>query len=270
MTIWAIADIHASRRDPRTGQPLKPMDVFGERWADHVDRLEHAWAQRVNSNDTVVVAGDIDWALHLEGAMDTLHRLAGWNGRKILVRGNHDHWWSSKTTNKVRAVLPPGMCLLHNNAYVADGYNICGAKGSPVPGSAEWTPQEEKLLNREVQRLQTSLAARDPALPTIVALHYPPFYAGQQPSAYRALLETDGIVCCVYGHLHGDAAGTGPNGALGGVHYQLVAGDATDFMPVPLADSRGDDEACWPIGGTCGSADRRASARVTLAGKDDR
>lgn len=270
MTIWAIADIHASGRDPMTGQPLKPMDVFGERWADHVERLEHAWAQRVSSSDTVVVAGDIDWALHLEGAMDTLHRMAAWNGRKILVRGNHDYWWSSKTTNKVRAVLPPSVCLLHNNAYLADGYNICGAKGSPVPGSSEWTAHDEKLLNREVQRLETSLAARDSSLSTIVALHYPPFYAGQQTSAYRALLETEGVEICVYGHLHGNAAGTGPNGSLGGVHYQLVAADAADFMPVPLVDSRGHNEACLPSGGTCGSADRQASDRVTLARKDDR
>jgi len=258
VTIWAIADIHASGRDPLTRQPLKPMDVFGERWADHVERLECAWAQRVSSSDTVIVAGDIDWALHLEAAMDTLHRLAAWNGRKILVRGNHDYWWSSKTTNKVRAVLPPGVCLLHNNAYLADGFNICGAKGSPVPGDWEWAPRDEKLLNREVHRLRTSLAARDPALPTIVALHYPPFYAGQQTSAYRTLLETHGVVCCVYGHLHGNAADTGPKGAHGGVHYQLVAGDATDFMPVSLVDLRGDKEACLPVGGTCGSAGRPA------------
>jgi len=270
VTIWAIADIHASRRDPLTGQPLKPMDVFGEQWADHVDRLENAWAQRVSSTDTVIVAGDIDWALNLEDAMDTLHRLAAWNGCKILIRGNHDYWWSSKTTNKVRAVLPPGMCLLHNNAYTADGYNICGAKGSPVPGGMEWTPQDEKLLKREVQRFQISLAARDPALPTIVALHYPPFYAGQQTSAYRALLETDGVEFCVYGHLHGSAAGTGPNGVHGGVHYQLVAGDATDFTPVPLIDSKANDEACLSVGGTCGAARRSAFDRVTFTGKDER
>jgi len=243
VTIWAIADIHASRTDPLTGRPLKPMDVFGEQWDGHVERLESAWAQRVHSSDTVIVAGDIDWALHLEDATETLHRLAAWNGRKILIRGNHDYWWSSKTTSKVRSALPNRMYLLHNNAYVADGYNICGAKGSPVPGGSEWTPQDEKLLSREVQRLQTSLAARDPCLPTIVALHYPPFYTGQQTSAYRALLETNGVVCCVYGHLHGDAAGTGPNGIFGGVHYQLVAVDATDFTPVPLVDSRDDREA---------------------------
>jgi len=268
VTIWAIADIHASRRDPLTGRPLKPMDVFGEQWADHVDRLEYAWAQRVSSSDTVIMAGDIDWALNLEDAMDTLHRLAAWNGRKILIRGNHDYWWSSKTTNKVRAVLPPGMCLLHNNAYVADGYNICGAKGSPVPGGLEWTPQDEKLLKREVQRLQTSLAARDPALPTIVALHYPPFYAGQPTSAYRALLETHGVEFCVYGHLHGNTAGTGPNGAHGGVHYQLVAGDATDFIPVPLIESRGDQDHGGPAGGIPGSDDRPDP--LALAVKDAR
>jgi predicted phosphohydrolase len=235
MSIWAVADIHASRLDPETGQPAKPMDIFGPGWERHVDRLEAAWEANVQPTDIVIIAGDIDWALRLEDAAETLTRIAGWPGRKILLRGNHDYWWSSKTTNKVRRCLPDGIDLLYNNALVAEGFNICGAKGSPVPGGIDWSEQDAKLLNREVQRLDLSLQARDPALPTIVALHYPPFHVAHPASPYRVAIERAHVSGCVYGHLHGTSGGSGPRGCIGGVEYYLVAGDAVDFKPVLIA-----------------------------------
>lgn len=232
MTIWAIADIHASRTDAATGRPLKPMDPFGPEWVDHVNRLERAWKDRVQPDDTVVVAGDIDWALTLDQAMETINRIASWPGNKVLIRGNHDYWWSSKTTNRVRRAMPEGIELLHNNAFVADGYNICGAKGSPVPGGAEWTDTDARLLAREVVRLRVSLDARDPGLPTIVALHYPPFYPPGGESPYRDLMKEYGVRFCVYGHLHGDARSAGPAGDWDRTFYTNVAGDAVGFTPV--------------------------------------
>lgn len=231
MSIWAIADIHASATEPTTGRPIKSMDVFGAEWQDHVERLERSWQRSVQPADTVIVAGDIDWALRLADAMETLERIDSWNGRKVLIRGNHDYWWSSKTTNKVRRVLPPSVSLLHNEALQVDGFNICGAKGSPVPGGIDWTEENAKLLNREVQRLETSLAARDPGLPTVVALHYPPFYPAHGTSPYREAIERSGAAICVFGHLHGTGAGGGPRGRIGSVEYRLVAADALDFQP---------------------------------------
>src|SRR5579884_1523559 len=115
MTIWAIADIHASATEPATGLPIKSMDVFGPQWTNHVDRLEEAWRDLVEEADTVIVAGDIDWALYLDDALETLRRIDSWPGDKLLIRGNHDYWWSSKTTNKVRRALPPSLRLLHND-----------------------------------------------------------------------------------------------------------------------------------------------------------
>lgn len=235
MTIWAIADIHASRTNVITGQPEKPMDLFGPRWAGHLERLERAWQERVAPGDTVIVAGDIDWALHLEEAGETLDRLASWPGTKLLLRGNHDYWWSSKTTNRVRRALPPGLIALHNDSYQAEGFNICAAKGSPVPGGMDWTANDAKLLNREVARLEMSLCTRDPALPTIAALHYPPFYPAHPESPYRSLLEREGVEACVYGHLHGAGASAGPHGRIGPVLYRLVAADYVDFAPVLVA-----------------------------------
>ena len=235
MAIWAIADIHGSRTDPESGEPSKPMDVFGGEWTGHMQRLREAWLDAVRTDDTVIVAGDIDWALHLQDAYETLSMLDALPGEKLLVRGNHDYWWSSKTTNRVRRVLPPSLSLLHNNAFVRDGFNICGAKGSPVPGGIDWTPSDEKILNREVGRLEESIRQRDPALDTIVALHYPPFYRGHPSSPYRDVLERHGVRVCVFGHLHGASAASGPQGTHEGVSYLLVAGDAVGFRPVLLA-----------------------------------
>lgn len=235
MSIWAIADIHASATEPATGLPIKSMDVFGPQWTNHVDRLERAWQERVSGGDTVIVAGDIDWALHLPDAMETLNRIDSWNGHKILLRGNHDYWWSSKTTNRVRQALPPSITLLHNNSLIAEGMNISGAKGSPVPGGADWTDENAKLLNRETQRLRMSLESRDRRLPIIVALHYPPFYPSHPDGPYADLLSEYAVSVCVYGHLHGRAAGSGPSGLFHGTEFMLVAADAVNFEPQLVA-----------------------------------
>jgi predicted phosphohydrolase len=211
------------------------MDVFGPRWENHLERLEVGWRAEVAAEDTVIVAGDIDWALHLEDAAETLERLHRLPGRKVLLRGNHDYWWSSKTTNKVRRALPPSLTVIHNDSVQAEGFNICGAKGSPVPGGLDWTEQDAKLLNREVQRLEVSLNSRDRALATIAALHFPPFYPAHDVSPYRVALEAADVSACVYGHLHAEAAANGPQGEWGSVRYVLVAGDAVDFRPVLIA-----------------------------------
>ncbi len=232
MTLWAVGDLHASRPDPDSGLPTKPMDVFGPHWTGHMERLEAAWRRTVRPCDTVLVAGDTDWALRLEDAMFTLQRLGSWTGNKIIIRGNHDYWWSSKTTSKVRKVLPPSIRLLHNDSISVEDVNICGAKASPVQGGIDWTSENEKLLKREVQRLRLSLDARQPALDTVVVLHYPPFYPGLGSSPYKEMLQEYGVKRCVYGHLHGQAAAAGPKGTHDGIEYRLVAGDYVNFEPV--------------------------------------
>lgn len=211
------------------------MDVFGDRWLNHVERLERSWQAEVSPQDTVIVAGDIDWALHLDEARETLERLDRLPGSKILIRGNHDYWWSSKSTNKVRKALPLSVQLIHNEALQVEGFNICGTKGSPVPGGIDWTPDNEKLLNRELQRLGASMEARDASLPTLVAMHYPPYYPSSGNSVFSTLLSAQGVAAVVYGHLHGAASASGPEGLHDGVRYVLVAGDAVGFRPVQVA-----------------------------------
>lgn len=235
MSIWGIADIHASPIDPDTGQPVKPMSVFGDQWLDHVDRLESNWNAVVEPRDTVIIAGDIDWALRLEDALPTLERIGRWNGHKILLRGNHDYWWSSGATSKVRRILPSNMQLLHNNAITVEGMNLVGTKGSAVPGGIEWTETEAKLLNRETERFMLSLAARDPSLPTIAALHYPPFYPLLGPTSFVDLMRSAPVELCVYGHIHGFQARSGPRGLINGINYVPLAADFLEFKPALLA-----------------------------------
>lgn len=213
------------------------MDSFGPAWVGHMDKLEAAWQHLVGPQDTVVLAGDIDWSLYLQDAMFTLNRLHQWNGSKILVRGNHDYWWSSKSTNQVRRILPPSIRLIHNDSIAVEDVNICGCKGSPVPGGMEWTTDNEKLLRRELHRLRLSLDSRNPSLTTIAAIHYPPFFSNPGSSPYKALLEEYGVRCCMYGHLHGESACSGPKGTIDGIDYVLVAGDYVNFEPVPIWDS---------------------------------
>jgi predicted phosphohydrolase len=211
------------------------MDVFGTHWAGHVDRLEVAWRTSVAAEDTVIIAGDVDWSLRLEDARETLERIDSWPGCKVMLRGNHDYWWSSKATSRVRRALPASIHALHNNAYQMEGFNICGAKGSPVPGGFDWSEHDAKLLNREHERLVMSLNERDRSLPTIVALHYPPFYPSEPHNVYRAVLDDHGVDACVYGHLHGHASVSAVRGRYGRVEYHLVACDAVGFRPVLIA-----------------------------------
>lgn len=211
------------------------MEVFGPHWSGHVERIEDAWRAHVQEEDTVVLVGDLDWALHLADSLPTLQRIDGWPGRKILVRGNHDYWWSSKATNRVRRELPASIELLHNNAFQIEGFNLVGAKGSPVPGAVDWSEVEAKLLNRETERLKLSMATRDLSLPTIAALHYPPFYPAGGHSPYVELLQEAETKLCVYGHLHGPAARSGPHGTWDGIDYVCVAADYVGFRPIRIA-----------------------------------
>jgi predicted phosphohydrolase len=234
MTIWAIADIHASPLD-ESGRPTKPMNIFGDHWDGHVEAIERAWTAKVDPQDTVLIAGDIDWSLRLEDANSTLTRIDSWPGRKIIARGNHDYWWSSGASAKVRAALPPSLSLIHNDALEAEGFNIVGCKGSPVPGSYDWSEVDAKLLNRETERLKLSLARRDPSRPSIAVIHYPPWFESNGPTPYTQLFKESNVVLCVYGHLHAEAARSGVSGMRDGVEYRLVAADHVGFQPIPVA-----------------------------------
>lgn len=230
MAIYAIGDLHLAHNQ------LKPMDVFGDRWAGHVERLSSNWKAVVGDSDLVIVAGDISWAMHLRDAYADLKWLAGLPGTKLLIRGNHDYWWSS--IGKVRAALPPVIYALQNDHFYWNNWAICGTRGWICPDEEGFDhEQDQKIYNREILRLRLSLksAAGRSEIPIIAALHYPPFNRRHQPSAFTELLEEYQVSICLYGHIHDDGRDYVFQGLRNGVTYHYVAADALDFRPKLLA-----------------------------------
>ncbi len=230
MRIFAISDLHLSGHTP------KPMEVFGRHWEGHWDRLRGAWRNLVAENDAVLIPGDISWAMTLDQAFVDLDEIAAMPGHKLLLRGNHDYWWSS--LQRVRTMLPKGMTALQNDAVRLDGVVVCGTRGWTCPGSSAWQGSDEKIYQREIIRLRLTLedAKRklQPGDDLIAMLHYPPFNERQDPSGFSMLLEQFGVRLAVYGHLHGLQPGTAFEGEKNGIQYRLVSCDYLDFVPTLL------------------------------------
>lgn len=230
MRIFAIGDLHLP------GGQSKPMDVFGEAWEGHPERIAGAWRERVGPGDLVLVPGDISWAMRLEEAAGDLAYLGGLPGQVVMVRGNHDYWWSS--IGKVRRALPPNVVAIQNDHFpLGTRGAICGTRGWVVPGYGITDEDDERLYQREVGRLELSLqsAAKAGRHPSIVMMHFPPVVEPGRPSEFARLLSEYGVAVCVYGHLHGEAAHAKAfQGRLDGVDYVLASCDAIGFAPLPL------------------------------------
>jgi len=232
LAIFALGDTHLSF-DERIE---KPMDVFGDRWENHAERLRANWEASVGPEDTVLVCGDISWGLRLDEAMADLKWLDSLPGRKVITKGNHDLWWTS--VSKLNRISP-GMTFLQNTAYHAEkeGVWICGTRGWICPGTDGFDEHDDKIYKREVLRLEMSLGAARPAEgeALIAALHYPPCNDKFQASGFTELLEKYGVRTCIYGHLHGkDAFKNGYQGVWNGVEYRLVSLDYVEAAPVRI------------------------------------
>ena len=225
MSIFAIGDLHLPGRDN------KEMDIFGAHWERHFEIIENAWRERIDEGDIVLIPGDISWAMHLKDAMEDLEAIARLPGRKILIRGNHDYWWSA--VGKVRAALAEDMYVLQNDSLKMDGYVFCGTRGWNFP--TESTPlegKEEKIYLREVERLKISLESAKKQEGTLLAMmHFPPLFADGVETVFSAMLEEAGVTDVVYGHLHGVGIKNGYEGIRNGVKYHLVSCDAIGFIP---------------------------------------
>ncbi len=225
MEIWAIGDLHLP------GGDIKPMDVFGEHWKGHYDRIREDWSRKVAPEDVVLIPGDISWAMQLGDALHDLLSIAELPGRILLIRGNHDYWWSSLT--QLRQNLPENMFALQNDALVLDGVVFCGTRGWNIPAGSQADAQTVKLYNRECGRLELSLkeARRlGDGLPVVAMMHYPPLYPECTETGFTKLLSDYGVSRCVYGHLHGPSIRRGFTGCVGGVRYDLVSCDALQFQ----------------------------------------
>ncbi len=230
MTVYAIGDLHLS------GSGAKPMHVFGQHWENHFERISARWHEMISPEDYVLIPGDISWAMQFGEATIDLDRIAARPGTKVLIRGNHDYWWSSIA--RLRAYLPAGMLALQNDSIALPGLALCGTRGWDFPTeNYPLDAQDEKIFQRELIRLELTLqSAGKHGLPILAMVHYPPLLADHRSTAFTALLHQYEVAMCVYGHLHSTGIQNGFNGVLDGIAYRLVSCDALDFTPVKVWD----------------------------------
>lgn len=222
MSLFAIADLHLSLNAD------KPMDVFAG-WEDYVTRLEKNWRLIVKEDDTVVLPGDISWAMSLADTATDFAFINDLPGKKIILKGNHDYWWT--TLRKMNDYLKESnfdtISILHNSTVVVGSVAVCGTRG--------WfydTGSDKKVLLREAGRLECSIAeAEKTGMEPVVFLHYPPIYSDFFCDEIMEVLLRHQIRRCYYGHLHGKAAVYGVEGEREGILFKLVSADHLSFMP---------------------------------------
>lgn len=224
MNLFTISDLHL---------PLgvnKPMDIFGG-WDNYVERIQKNWKKLVNNEDTVVIGGDISWASSLSEAKADFEFINCLPGKKIILKGNHDYWWS--TANKIKEFLIENsfdtIKILHNNCYIDGSIAICGTRGWIYDGTGE---RDQKVILREAGRLETSikLGLESGATP-IVFLHYPPVYGEYTCEEIINVLHKYDIKQVFYGHIHGKGIYNIVN-EYEGIKLKLTACDGVDFTPV--------------------------------------
>ena len=227
MALYAIGDLHLSLGAE------KPMDVFGGKWLGYMDKLREGMSV-IRPEDTTVLLGDLSWALNLEGAVKDFAWIDQIPGRKIILKGNHDYWWS--TAAKFYKFCQENgfedQWILNNNHYEYDGWAICGTRGWFFEEDRGGT-HDEKVFRRELIRLETSLKSAGDKN-KMVFLHYPPRYRGYECREIIELLERYEVRRCFYGHLHSESHKLAIEGLWGGVEYRLVSADYIGFKPVTV------------------------------------
>ena len=224
MNIYAIGDLHLSGNPP-----AKPMEIFGEHWAGHREKIKENWLSTVSPEDVVIICGDISWAMSLREAQEDFAWLKALPGRKLLLRGNHDYWWTS--LKKMQAFFGEGFEFIQNNCIQVEDFAICGTRGWLLPSAENFTEEDRKIYEREALRLTMSLecAKKSGAKEIICALHYPPLFAAEEETAFTNLLEQYEVKICLYGHIHGLDHVFTFEGERKGVNYKLVSCDTQGF-----------------------------------------
>ncbi len=224
MALYAIGDLHLCLGAP------KPMDIFGGAWTGYMDKLKEGFS-RIQQEDTTVLMGDLSWALDLENAKKDFAWINEIPGRKIILKGNHDYWWStaSKFYKFCEENHFSNQFILNNNHYKYDGWAICGTRGWFFEEERS-SQQDEKVFRRELLRLEASLQSAGDA-PKLVFLHYPPRYKGYTCEPILELLQKYGVQKCYYGHLHGASHGLAMEGIWDGIEYKLLSADRIQFQP---------------------------------------
>ena len=228
MSLFAIGDTHLSFGTD------KPMNVF-RGWDNYVERLETNWNNLISEDDTVVIMGDISWAMNFKEMLEDFRFINSLKGQKIILKGNHDYWWNTMT--KMNAFLEENsfdsIKFLFNNAYLCDGISVCGTRGWFY--DAENDENTEKIILREAARLRTSIkAGRELGGEPVVFLHYPPVSKTQACQPIVDVLKEENIKHCYYAHLHSASAYNSFNGEMDGIKYELLSADYLKFCPKPI------------------------------------
>ncbi len=239
MSLYVIADLHLS------SDGEKSMDVFGARWKDYIQKIEKNWKSIVTDADTVVIPGDISWALRLEDAVEDLRFLDSLPGQKLISKGNHDFWWTTaaKMNTFFQEQQLSTLKMLYNNAFLVEEQIVCGSRGWFLEAGQQKTVGDvdyQKIVNREVIRLRMSLDAAvklqkedGRALPITVFLHFPVVFGDAVCHPILELLQEYGIKTCYYGHVHG-AYYTPKALSYEGIDFILCAADYLQFAPLPV------------------------------------
>ena len=229
MALYAIGDLHLGLSVD------KPMDVFGPGWENHVERLRDAFSQ-LHDDDVTVLCGDTSWGIDFAESLADFRFIDGLPGRKLLVKGNHDYWWNTAAKMK-RFFAENGITtidILHNNCHFYGEYALCGTRGWFF--EEDQKPHNEKVLRREVMRLEASLKLAE-GRPILAFLHYPPLYEGYRCAEILEVLQRYRVERCYYGHLHGPTHRRAMEGSYGGVDYYLISADYLRFIPKKICDS---------------------------------
>ena len=233
MRLFAIGDLHLP------GGQEKPMDIFGDHWEGHFERIAKDWRDRVTDDDAVLIPGDTSWAMQLSDAVPDLQRISDLPGRKLLIKGNHDYWWSG--IGQVRRALPDGMMAIQHDVADLGDVVVTGTRGWAFPTEETLlSAEDERIFNRELIRLELALSAAQKAAdgrPVLLMLHYPPLYQTERDTAFTRLIEKYPVHTVVYGHLHGAGIRAGFTGEWNGVRYMLTSCDALGFAlaEIPIA-----------------------------------
>lgn len=246
--IWALADLHLS-----FGVKDKSMEFFGPQWSDWTKRIEKNWIELIQDEDLVLIPGDISWAMKVEEAVLDLEWIHALPGQKVIIRGNHDYWWSSLA--KVEKILPSSIHLIQNNAFDWKDVSIAGARlwdsseyqfGEYIqyvdnPRSKKLSSvddnekENERLFNRELERLETSLKCLNKnAKYKICMTHYPPISGNLDSSRTSELLEKYGVSVSVFGHLHNVKQDVLLFGEKNHIRYYLTSCDYLNFKPIRI------------------------------------
>ena len=220
--IYAIGDLHFDSSEQ------KPMDIFGDNWINHKDKIILDWKNKVSDNDLVLVPGDISWALKLSEAIPDLKLINSLPGKKVFIKGNHDYWWEG--ISRLRALGLESIVFLRNSSFIYKDTAIVGTRGWASRDSEGFDESDEKIFKRELLRLEASLLSVEQEVDKKIAmLHYPPFNNKLQPNEFVEILKKYNVDTCIYGHLHADGHKYSVEGDVEGIKFHLVASDYLDF-----------------------------------------